>query len=196
MRVIEKTVHKYAELSDEAKERARNWYRDHALDYDWWDCTFEDVKQVAALMGIEIDQIYFSGFWSQGDGACFTGTYAYRKGSLKAIREYAPLDETLHRIAADLAREQRRNFYQLQASVTHTGRYNHEFSTTIAVGHAEDSYRDIGGAEDRITELLRDFMRWIYRQLEAEYDYLTSDEAVEEGITANEYEFDANGNAC
>jgi len=30
---------------------------------------------------------------------------------------------------------------------------------------------------------------WLYRQLEAEYDHLTSDEAVEEGIVINEYTF-------
>jgi hypothetical protein len=36
-------------------------------------------------------------------------------------------------------------------------------------------------------------MRWIYRQLEAEYDYRMSAESVEESILINEYEFDENG---
>ena len=31
--------------------------------------------------------------------------------------------------------------------------------------------------------------RWLYCQLEAEYDHLTSDEAIEEGIIVNEYTF-------
>ena len=39
------------------------------------------------------------------------------------------------------------------------------------------------------TEALRDLARWLYRQLEAEYDHLTSDEAIEEGIIVNEYTF-------
>jgi len=38
-------------------------------------------------------------------------------------------------------------------------------------------------------EALRDLARWLYRQLEAEYDHLTSDEAIEEGIIVNEYTF-------
>ena len=38
-----------------------------------------------------------------------------------------------------------------------------------------------------MTETLRDLARWLYRQLEAEYDHLTSDEAIEEGIIVNEY---------
>lgn len=35
----------------------------------------------------------------------------------------------------------------------------------------------------------RDLSRWLYRQLQAEYDHLTSDEVIEEGIIANEYTF-------
>jgi hypothetical protein len=33
---------------------------------------------------------------------------------------------------------------------------------------------------------MRDLARWLYRTLEKEYDYLTSDEAVWEAIQANE----------
>ncbi|MFC4216219.1 hypothetical protein [Pseudophaeobacter arcticus] len=38
-------------------------------------------------------------------------------------------------------------------------------------------------------EALRDMARWLYRQLGAEYDHLTSDEAIEEGIIVNDYTF-------
>ena len=40
---------------------------------------------------------------------------------------------------------------------------------------------------------LRDLARWLYRQLQAEYDHLTSDEAIEEGIIVNEYTFTEEG---
>lgn len=36
---------------------------------------------------------------------------------------------------------------------------------------------------------MRGLARWLFRQLEAEYDHLTSDEAIEEGIFVNEYKF-------
>jgi hypothetical protein len=48
-------------------------------------------------------------------------------------------------------------------------------------------------AEEIVTEALRDLARWLYRQLEAEYDHLTSDEAIEEGIIANAYTFTERG---
>jgi hypothetical protein len=44
-----------------------------------------------------------------------------------------------------------------------------------------------------VTEALRDLARWLYRQLQAEYDHLTSDEAIEEGIIVNEYTFTEGG---
>jgi len=31
--------------------------------------------------------------------------------------------------------------------------------------------------------------RWLYRQLQAEYDHLTSDDAIEEDLIVNEYTF-------
>lgn len=50
MKEIITKVYEYNELSDKAKEKARNWYREGALDYDWWDSTYED----AANIGLKI----------------------------------------------------------------------------------------------------------------------------------------------
>ena len=44
-----------------------------------------------------------------------------------------------------------------------------------------------------VIEALRDLARWLYRQLEREYEYLSSDEAVDETITANQYTFTETG---
>jgi hypothetical protein len=133
----------------------------------WYETTIDDAKTVAALMGWNLDDVYFSGFWSQGDGACFTGGMGYAKGCAKAVTEYAPLDAEIQRIAAAWQELQRRNFYKLEAGLKHTGRYNHEFSV---------SYRWYAGGydagdSDEGEELARDFMRWIYRNLEREYEY-------------------------
>ena len=47
-----KLVYQFDELSDTAKDTARDWYRQGALDYDWWDSTYEDAKRV----GLEITE--------------------------------------------------------------------------------------------------------------------------------------------
>lgn len=189
---VETKVYELKELSEDAQQTAIDKLRENCLDHEWWDYIFEDAKAIGLLMGIEISNIYFSGFSSKGDGACFEGSYAYKKNSVYAVKDYAPQDEELHRIVSELAAHQRKRLYQIRASVKHSGHYQHRFCTDISVDFESwfgggDSYDS--EVESDIIELLRDFMHWIYKRLNAESNYLMSDEAIKETIEANEYEF-------
>ena len=191
----------YDELGDKAKERARDWFREvMAQEPEWWDSTFDEADRFAEMLGITIDRrkgrldapaIYFSGFASQGDGACFTGRYRYKAGAAEALKAEAPQDETLQRIALGLEALQREHDCALTAEVTHTGRYLHAYSTTIEVMNGDEPADD--GADKALSELLRDYVNWIYRQLEAEDEDRLSDESLEDGIRANEYTFTEDG---
>ncbi len=207
--IIETTVYAFDELSDSAKEKALDWYREAGLDHDWFEFVFEDFERVCDLLGTEIRTvpvrlhgggtrrkscIWFSGFWSQGDGACFEGDYSYKSGASAAVRSYAPQDGELHRIADALAAIQRRNFYRLRARLTHRGRYHHEYSMAIAVERRGPCRQDMtGDAEEAVSEALRDLARWLYGQLEREHDHLMSDETVADAIRANDYRFTEDG---
>ncbi|PIO99493.1 antitoxin of toxin-antitoxin stability system [Pleomorphomonas carboxyditropha] len=204
-KVIETTVYQFDELSDAAKEKARDWYREGSFGYDWYDSVYEDFRRVAEILGLHLKTrtvrlygggtrqepcLWFRGFWSQGDGACFETFYSFRKEAPRRIRNYAPQDTELHRITDALQSVQRRNFYQLHAEASHRGHYYHEYCMAISVERDSPTRQDMtAGAEEVMIEALRDLARWLYRQLEREYDYLTSDEAVDEAITANEYTF-------
>jgi hypothetical protein len=64
----------------------------------------------------------------------------------------------------------------------------------ISVERDSPTYQDMtADAEEAVIEALRDLARWLYRQLEREYEYLTSDEMVDETIIANEYTFTETG---
>lgn len=208
MRQLTTTVYQYSELTDEAKSRAREWYRTLSQDDSFWhESVIEDAQRLGEMLGITFDTrqgstrdptIYFSGFWSQGDGACFDGTYQYRAGNVAAIVKEAPQDEELHRIARELAKAQRRYFYRLTATVSRVhgaGNYSHENTRAIDV---ENGYGNVIAKDDAeaLREALRDFMRWIYRRLEAEYEYVNSDEQVAESIECNEHEFNEDGSAA
>lgn len=202
--LMEIETYRLDELSDRAKEHARSWYRESGLDYDWHDFTFDDFERVCDILGVTLSadgvrlhgggtrskpRIYFSGFWNQGDGACYEGAYAYAKGAHRRIRDHAPVDTDLHQIADALRAVQSRNFYQLSADIRHRGRYYHEHSMSISVerdGTAQDMTAD---ADEAIADALRDLARWLYRRLNAEYDYLSSNEAVDQSISANGYRF-------
>ena len=191
MRTVQKTVFLFDELSDAAKEKARDWYRQNGMDYEWWDGVYADAKQVADIIGIDIDDIRFSGFSSQGDGASFVGSYRYKKGALKAIKEYAPNDDELHHIAKELQTIQKRNFYALWASVYFNGCYCHSGTMSASVEDKRNQYGQCSNADDEteLQDVLRCFADWIYSQLEKEYEGLCLDDA----IAYLGYEFDENG---
>jgi len=206
---ITKDIFKFDELSDDAKETAREWWRScENADSFFSETVFEDASTIAELFGLDIrtrpvelmngtvrhdPAIYYSGFSSQGDGACFEGDYRYKKGGLKAVKDYAPKDTDLHEIVKNLQDVQKANFYQLAASTKHSGHYYHSGCMTVNVERIDDKEMTVD-AEDDITQLLREFADWIYKRLETEYDYIMSDENVDENIIINEYDYDVDGN--
>jgi hypothetical protein len=207
--IVETTVFRLDELSEGAREQARAWYRDAAACDDWHECVFDDFKVICTILGIRLKTrtvrlfgggtrqkpcIWFTGFASQGDGACFECSYAYAKNAPKVIRTHAPEDSELHRLADALQAIQRRNFYQLRAGVSQRGRYSHEYSMSIVVERDSSNNQEMtADAEDAVAELMRDLARWLYRQLEREHEYRTSDDVTDDAIIANEFTFTSDG---
>jgi len=160
MRTEIKTIYQYDELPTErAKERAREWLAGLTFsDSNDWEHVYTDAEQVADLLGITIHSrsfktvgggsgsepcIWFSGFSSQGDGACFEGVYQYAKGAPAAVAAYAPKDAELLRIAKGLQDVQRRNFYRLRATCRQSGHYYHSGCMSVSVEDHGYMYRDM-----------------------------------------------------
>lgn len=197
------------ELGASARDAARAWARQHVVPDDWHECVIDDFERVCTIIGVELatrsirlfgggtreaPQVHFSGFSAQGDGASFEGRYRYARCSTAAIRAYAPLDRELHRIADAFVGIQRRNIYQLDATIRQTGRYFNEYTMEITVERdSPTGQAATAGAEDGITECLRDLARWLYRQLEREYDFQTADAEIDAALHANDYTFTAGG---
>ncbi len=208
-RIVEITVYTIDELSDAAKEAARAWYRESCLDYEWYDFVYEDFQTICGILGVTLrtspvrlygggtrdkPHLWWTGFWSQGDGASFEGSYSHARGAARAIRAHAPKDEELHGIADSLQAVQRRNFWQIHASIRQSGRYHHEYTMAVEVERDSPTWQPpTDDAEDTVTEAMRDLARWLYRQLRTEYEHLTSDDAIDETLAANAWAFTAAG---
>ena len=72
----------------------------------------------------------------------------------------------------------------------------HRFCTDFSVDFenvhtAVDYYNE--EAETEVIDILRDFMLWIYKRLDKEYEYQTTEEAIKETLIGNEYLFTKNG---
>ncbi len=201
-------LYSFKELSEEAQAKAVEQARESAGEYfDGAECVYDDAATIAALMGLEIGRrewtnsygfkgsnptIFYSGFWSQGDGACFEGQYSYKRGSVKAVKEYAPQDETLHQIALDLQHAQAANFYRVTASIKHRGHYYHSGCMDIDLENSENRYQEVKN-EDAFIQALKDFADWIYDQLEKAYDWETSEENARDHLEDDDEEYTEDG---
>lgn len=220
MRIKETKVYQYDELSEKAKEKARDWFRRDYPDFDWWAFLYEDFERRAKELGIELSkkavplmngktrydpEIYFSGFYHQGSGSSFSGRWRAWDMNPDKLKSECPTDSELHRISnvlVDCANEDGEIWADIRAERDTWIRVDVNDGETIEeklneLEYKSNEYNTLAAEcerrEEDITEAIRDFNRWIFRRLEEEYDYLTSDEQVEESIRANEYEFTEDG---
>lgn len=198
MRQVIKEIYKFEELSDKAKNNAREWYR-QVVGNDYADFHAPDIydtaQTAALLLGVEIAErkgserlaIFWQGFSYQGDGACFEGSYRFAKGSVAAVKKEFPTNTALHNIAEHLQDLQKANGYKLEGEITVDSRYSHSHAMSLS-----DNIDDIE-THKALQDTLRSFADWIYDLLREDYFYQTSDECLDESIINNDYEFDANG---
>lgn len=173
-------------------------HRDINVDHDWWDCVYDHFKEDMEKAGIEVDDMRFSGFWSQGDGASFTG---YMRS--KPFFEHHKLTETYPYIAklmamgGDFTLTIERTGYHyvhentVSVELTFTDMFRHTLPNDGVRAEVIEQWDNLLDAEylaliDTAQDIVRDYCRDLYNRLEETYDYLTSDEAVWEAIVANE----------
>ena len=209
-RIIQTVVYGIDELSDHAKDAARSWYREVGLHDEWYDFVFEDFETICRILGVTLAtspvRLYGGGtrdkprllvhrFWQSGRRRRVSPASMAMPAA--APRASAPTHRTTRSYTAsriELLAVQRRNFFQLHATVRQQGRYCHEYCMAIEVERDSPTWQPpTDDAEDTVIEALRDLARWLYRQLRSEYEHQTSDDAIDESITVNEWSFTAEG---
>lgn len=211
------TVYKWEELSQKAQEKARQWYLD-GMDYEWWEGVYEMAIEDGRELGFYIDKIYFSGFSSQGDGACWIGQVDVRQWLEKHVADSIGVSAWCQLIQEDVVGK--------HLQVTQSGRYNHENTMQFGdVVDRTDDYEDDWKMElpsifkgmdvqhlfdiivtdpdchikstealtQAIEESAKDYARDIYQRLREEYDFLTTDEMMLDHFEANDYHFTNEG---
>jgi len=194
MRTIEKNIYTFEELSPEVQAVAIDHLRDINVGYDWWGYTFDYYKEKLESLGFINAKIDFSGFYSQGDGACFDADIdliTILENKLQCAADYKDAKNLLRWLVLE------DNGLLADYKISSNGsRYSHERTRFVdTTSYASDCVKD--WETDEILIMLEDLRlelcREIYSSLEIEYEYLISDEAVKGTIEANEYEFTENG---
>lgn len=128
---------------------------------EWYGGVFQRYIEDMLQDGFDIDEIYFSGFWSQGDGACFTGRVIDPALFLYAMNGKDGLPWTRKLLEAG---------GEFTVCVRHVGRYYHENSVSVDVEC--DAFRQVMDAK---TDLHEDIIYAYDTQLDAEYPTLEAD---------------------
>lgn len=193
MKTIETKVYEFAELDEAAKERAREWWREVA-EFDA-DFVIEDFKEIAGKLGLTVDNVYWSGFCSQGDGASFTGEWRAEscptgEKLAEVLADYPDTkgNQWIHSLAkslADLATE----YPSLVVDIRCSGRYSHSGTMTTDSDWSEDSDAELPDVTDTFRWVADD----LFFSLRREYEWTMDDEQVDEAITANGYTFTETG---
>lgn len=203
-----KNKFKFKELSEEAKQRAI--LHEQSLlnaggfnNDDIYDDIIIEWELKLEKLGYKEATIFFNGFGSQGDGACFTGTVDI----LKYIKKHK-LSTTCYQILKYLEK------YYAFIKLVHHSHYYHSLSTEIAeelpeVGYYNEDLEDFQrtiltiAKEDLETQWqkLLDYIKKereeigdkIYKELEEEYYYQYEDENIIANIEAHDQYFDEEG---
>lgn len=200
---IQRSIDVYAasELSGAARENARYWFRyERGADLIEEDIKefCDNLKPLLAALGIDADEILYSGYAVQGDGACFTGTYRYRLNWRKALAEVAGDDllAKLTEFGEQFDAISRDGRMPDVVRIVHNDRH-YVHNCTISAQPMPDEDGDIDPQEADclrgLTEVFQSLAYWMWKQIAEAHQEFNSDDAVDDGLEQEGHVFDKNG---
>lgn len=179
-------------LPESQQERLLEEHRDwNVRDFEWWDFVYESfTERLSNDYGIHVFDMRFSGFWSQGDGASFCGQVDDWIKVLRAINQPELLqwaNECDWRFSSSYgdSRYCHANTMSFSEDITMDECPYDEEDEKLQydVWHlVRPSDKDLENLESKLADLFKDLAYELYRELDDEYEHLTSDESVIDAI--------------
>jgi hypothetical protein len=181
----------FDELSESVQRELLQTYCDINVDGSWYEPIVEGFREDMESYGIDATP-FFSGFWSQGDGACFVSDTVDTDMLVRNLYEEGydiPEDGLLY--SGDYSIR----IQKVEAGYAH--RYDHENTVEayVTLGDGSDRIDDYtrGKVEMVVTDWVRERSKALYANLENYYGQLTSDAEIRETLLENEYLFTESG---
>ena len=178
-------------------------WTEYAADYDWWESTYDWYTEQMAEYGVRVDDIEFSGFYSQGDYANWIGQIDDVKlflektgGNLTQMPLYALACEPM---ALWIGISNGWNYYKYTPSIDlgdlEYPRYvdSGEMTQGLWAGQPMEEVAamvDNDAVEELISKWVKDQWSNLFKMLQEEYEGVISEEAFIESCECNEVEFD------
>jgi hypothetical protein len=211
MKTITLTLYPFNQLDKQAKQNALTTHQDLNIGFDWWDHAYEDFITFCSYLGLAVikDSIKFRGFYSPGDGSCFSAVVGIPQ-LLTAItnqswKAYAPLQEfdfSVPQIDPRVLALVAGGLLPGEPQIIARSRY-YGVATDLGISEVVKD----GKTHDNIFEELDKLQEWLrsvaeilnlhlYQSLENQYEFLTSETAVQESLLTGEYLFTADGRSA
>jgi hypothetical protein len=175
---ITRTIAKFNELTNEQKAKALEAL-DLSDDFEFQaESTLEYYKTALELLGFSGVEFSYSGFWSQGDGASFTGSFSVPK----TVKE---LKARIKAVKAEMPNFNLQGFSALRFSKEDKA----EGLSVYRIGHHYEHSNTVTCHHEGLKDCARSIMNDLYKALERDHDYVSSKEYKAETIEANEWEF-------
>jgi len=211
MKTITLKLYSFNQLDKQAKQKALTTYQDLNVGFDWWDDEFEDFIKLCSYLGIAVNKesVKFRGFYSQGDGSGFSALVEIPK-LVKAIanqswKAYAPMQKFVflipqidRRVMALVAKGLLPSEPQIIGRTRQYGVVTDlGISEVIKDGKTHDNiFEELDKLEEWLRSIAEILNHYLYKSLEKQYEFLTSDTAIKESILTNEYLFTADGRSA
>jgi hypothetical protein len=172
MKTVTINTYKFTELSEEAQQKAIEKLYDINVNYNWWECTYDDAKKI----GLKITSFGLDRYKECGGKL----TLSMLECCALIMANHGEICETSVTAATYINRYD--NLVE---------KYSDGIKTDIvADGNEYDFDQE---ADELETEFLKAILEDYANILQDEYEYLTSKEAIVETIEANNYDFTING---
>lgn len=181
MKTIKTNVYELAELTEAIQEKVITNTAQLLVAGDWFTPITEGFREKMESFGLIGADPYFSGFWSQGDGACFVCDQIDTDLLIRT------LFETEYDISQDIVLETKNMHVVIQkVDTSFASQYDHENTICAHVNYeGEDpniSKLDIDKLENVLTNWAREISKELYKTLEKYYDECSSEEAAKENL--------------
>lgn len=186
MKKVTVNLYSFNELSEKVQEKLIQDNRDHETEHcDWYSPIVEGFEEDLENVGFEDITTGFTGFWSQGDGACFHGDVYDNEKFIETLKTNEYLEDSWG---------QEDSIDNLELSIIKTSNhYEHENTITGNVDANGSFISNLDELEAAMTKWARDKSRDLYKKLEKYYEELTSDEFVTEYLVEQGEVFLDNG---
>ena len=177
MKTIHANVYKLNELDNKVRQEVLEKCSQLLVEGHWFFPIIEGFYEDLKTYGFQNPEAYFSGFYSQGDGACFICDTIDTDILIRKLFEEG------HDIGEDAVLETKNmNVIVQKVDTSYARRYDHENTVAAYTNYEGEilSSTDIFRLESVITEWVRIQCRKLHSDLEEYYVELTSDQSVEE----------------